>query len=41
MSKFDTGGIEVSAQELVVALRREEALEPLRSFANTRKAIRP
>ena len=35
MSKFDTGGIEVSAQELVVARRREEALEPLRSFANT------
>jgi len=35
MSKLDTGGIEVSAKELVVALRREEALEPLRSFANT------
>ena len=34
MNKFDTGGIEVSAKELVVALRREEALEPLRSFAN-------
>ena len=35
MSKLDTGGIEVSAKELVVALRREEAREPLRSFANT------
>jgi len=35
MSKPDTCGIEVSAQELVVALRREEAREPLRSFANT------
>jgi len=35
MSKLDTCGVEVSAKELVVALRREEALEPLRSFANT------
>ena len=35
MSKLDTSGIEVSAKELVVALRREEAREPLRSFANT------
>lgn len=35
MSKLDTCGIEVSAKELVVALRREERLEPLRSFANT------
>ena len=35
MSKLDTGGIEVSAKELVVALRREAAREPLRSFANT------
>ena len=35
MSKLDTCGIEVSAQELVVARRREEALEPLRSFTNT------
>ena len=35
MSKPDTSGIEVSAKELVVALRREAALEPLRSFANT------
>jgi len=35
MSKLDTCGIEVSAKELVVALRREETLEPLRSFANT------
>ncbi len=42
MSKPDTCGVEVSAKELVVALRRrEEALEPLRSLANRRKAIRP
>ena len=35
MSKLDTGGIEVSAKELVVALRHEEALQPLKTFPNT------
>jgi transposase len=35
MDKFDPCGIEVSAQELVVAVARGEALEPLRSFPNT------
>jgi len=35
MSNLDTCGIEVSAQELVVARRQEGRLEPLRSFANT------
>jgi transposase len=35
MSNRDTCGIEVSAKELVVSLRRGEDLEPLRSFTNT------
>jgi transposase len=35
MSNLDTCGIEVSAQELVVSLRRQEALEPWRNFTNT------
>jgi transposase len=35
MSNLDTGGIEVSAKEFVVRLRREESLEPLRNFPNT------
>ncbi|MDR3674840.1 MAG: IS110 family transposase [Acidobacteriota bacterium] len=35
MSNLDTCGIEVSAKELVVRLRRAEAGEPLRNFPNT------
>jgi transposase len=35
MSKLDTCGTEVSAKELVVALRHEEALQPLKTFPNT------
>ncbi len=35
MSNLDTCGIEVSAKELVVRLRRGEDLEPLRNFPNT------
>jgi len=35
MSNQDTCGIEVSAKQLVVRLRRYEELEPGRSFANT------
>ena len=35
MSNLDTCGIEVSAKELVVRLRRQEDLEPLRNFTNT------
>ncbi len=35
MSNLDTCGIEISAQELVVRLRRQEDLEALRSFPNT------
>jgi hypothetical protein len=35
MSNLETCGIEVSAQELVVALRRDGVLQPLASFANT------
>lgn len=35
MSNRDTCGIEVSAKELVVRLRRGEDLEPLRNFTNT------
>ena len=35
MSNRDTCGIEVSAQELLVALRRDEKREPRGSFANT------
>ncbi len=35
MSNLDTCGIEVSAKELVVRLRRQEELEPLRNFTNT------
>jgi hypothetical protein len=35
MDKFDVGGIEVSARELVVAVRRGEREERLRSFPNT------
>jgi len=35
MSNLDTCGIEVSAKELVVMLRRHEDLEPLRTFTNT------
>src|SRR5208337_2777459 len=35
MSKLDTCGIEVSAKELVVSLRRQGDLQPLRSFTNT------
>ena len=35
MSNLDTCGIEVSAKELVVRLRRQGDLEPLRDFTNT------
>ena len=35
MSNIDTCGIKVSAQELVVILRRNEEFEPLRTFNNT------
>lgn len=35
MSKRDHAGIEVSSEELLVALRREEQLLPLKSFPNT------
>ena len=35
MSNLDTCGIEVSAKQLVVRLRRQGDLEPLRSFTNT------
>ena len=35
MSNWDTCGIEVSAKELLVRLRRQGELEPLRNFANT------
>jgi transposase len=35
MSNLDTCGIEVSAKELVVSLRRQGDLEPLRNFTNT------
>ena len=35
MSNLDTGGIEVSAKELVVKLRRQGQFEPLRKFSNT------
>jgi transposase len=35
MSNLDTCGIEVSAKELVVRLRRQGDLEPLRNFTNT------
>ena len=35
MSNLDTCGIEVSAKELVVKLRRQGDLEPLRTFTNT------
>ena len=35
MSNLDSCGIEVSAKELVVSLRRQEELEPLRKFTNT------
>jgi transposase len=35
MSNLDTCGIEVSAKELVVSLRRQGELEPLRNFTNT------
>jgi transposase len=35
MSNLDTCGIEVSAKELVVKLRRQGELEPLRNFTNT------
>jgi len=35
MSKRDVAGIEVSSQELLVALRREEQTLPLKSFPNT------
>ncbi len=35
MSKLDTCGIEISAKELVVRLRRQEDLEPWRNFTNT------
>jgi len=35
MDKFDPCGIEVSARELVVAVRRGQREEPLRSFPNT------
>jgi transposase len=35
MSKLDTCGIEVSCKELVVSLRRQGELEPLRNFTNT------
>src|SRR5260370_7650825 len=35
MDKFDPCGIEVSAQELVVALSRDGRAERLRSFPNT------
>ena len=35
MDKNDFAGIEVSAKELLVALRREEQTLPLESFPNT------
>jgi transposase len=35
MSNLDTCGIEISAQQLVVRLRRQGDLEPLRTFTNT------
>jgi transposase len=35
MSNLDTCGIEVSAKELLVRLRRQGELEPLRNFTNT------
>ena len=35
MSNLDTCGIEVSAKQLVVRLRRGGELEPLRQFPNT------
>jgi len=35
MSNLDTCGIEVSAKELVLRLRRQGELEPLQNFANT------
>jgi transposase len=35
MSNLDTCGIEVSAKELLVRLRRQGELEPLRNFSNT------
>jgi transposase len=35
MSNLDTCGIEISAKELVVRLRRGEGLQPLRNFTNT------
>ena len=35
MSNLDTCGIEVSAKELLVRLRRQGDLEPLRNFTNT------
>ena len=35
MSNLDTCGIEVSAKELVIQLRRRGELEPLRRFTNT------
>jgi len=35
MSNLDTCGIEVSAKELMVRLRRQGDLEPLRTFTNT------
>ena len=35
MSNQDTCGIEVSAKQLVVRLRRDEERQPLGSFANT------
>ena len=35
MSNLDSCGIEVSAKELIIRLRRQGELEPLRSFTNT------
>jgi transposase len=35
MDKMDHAGIEVSAQELIVALSRDAELQPLKSFPNT------
>jgi transposase len=35
MSNLDTCGIEVSAKESVVKLRRQGEFEPLRKFTNT------
>ena len=35
MDQSDFAGIEVSQEELLVALRREEQTRPLRSFPNT------